>query len=141
MEKQCEEKNAELMTCAGEETVMKWGEKCEEVSSDTATCCPIIPKLIECLDSDCMTISMAMQKMKADAGDADEKKELESTADAREACPDAGIPTADAISATATEGKVISGGGGGAATSDFAAPGQTVSLLAMAAALAASLMA
>merc|ERR1719379_1701707 len=129
------------MTCAGEETLMKWGEKCEDdLSSDTATCCPIVSKLIECLGSDCMTISMAMQKIKADAGDAHEKKELAETAKGREACPDAGIPTDDAISATATEGKV-SAGGAASATTDFATPGQTVSLLAVAATIAASFMA
>jgi hypothetical protein len=142
--KGCQETMEDFMTCAGEDDMKVWSEKkCDEdwATTDTATCCPIAKKLLTCITKDCNTIQMAIQKMKADEGSAEDKKEVEKSAEARKACPDAGIPSEAAVSATASKGKISSGDDTDADSADFAAPGQIVSMLAMAAVIAASLMA
>merc|ERR1711904_2007 len=122
-------------TCAGQDNLKTWGEKCETFAADVdkATCCPLGKKLIECMTPDCMTLQMAFEKMAADKGDAESKKGVKETEAARKDCPDAGIPSASAVSATAKDGKVVkSTGGKSGDAADFAA-GQTVSMLAVAA--------
>jgi hypothetical protein len=96
------------------------------------------------MGSDCYTLGLARQSMIAESGkDEEDKKaakaEMELQNKYRTTCPDAGIPSAAAVSATASEGKVSSGDSGDSV--DFATSGQTVSVLAMVAVIAASLMA
>lgn len=129
--------DAKMLTCVGKDLMDTWEEKkCDH--DVTADCCAAGTKLVECIGADCQTISMAMTKIRADKGDAGAKKEVENMAKARTTCPDAGLPSEKAVSATASEGEVSDGS---TSETDFAAPGQTVSMLAMAAAIAASLMA
>jgi len=137
--KGCEENTEKMMTCAGDDMKL-WDEKdCGGDLTGKEECCPIAKTLLECIGKDCNTISMALVQMKADAGSEEAKKEVEESEKARKACPDAGIPSAATVSATASEGQVTEGPD--AATASFAAPGQTVSMLAMAAVISASLMA
>merc|ERR1719247_2751481 len=121
--KKCDAATTDMMTCVGEDLMKTWDEK--KCDADlTADCCAAGKKLMECMGADCNLISMAMTKMRADKGDEGAKKEVENTAKARTTCPDAGIPSADAVSATARTGEVSD-----SETADFAAPGQTVSML------------
>jgi hypothetical protein len=142
--KKCEKASEDLATCMGDDITAWATEKCDTEASEA--CCPLGKKMISCMGSDCYTISLAMQSMTAEKADAsaEDKKEakdsLEMIDKYRTTCPDAGLPSAAAVSATASEGKVSSGAAAGD-SADFATPGQTVSVLAMAAVMAASLMA
>jgi len=140
--KKCADKEKAMATCMGEDDMKSWAtEKCDAEPKDA--CCPLGKKMISCMGSDCYTIQLAVQSMQAEKEGATEeekkeaKAEMEMTDKYRTKCPDAGIPSAAAVSATASEGKVSTTGD----SADFATPGQTVSVLAMAAVIAASLMA
>jgi hypothetical protein len=139
--KKCEQASNNMATCMGDDMASWATEKCEAEPKEA--CCPIGKKLVSCIGSDCYTLSLAMQSMRAESADAEEKKaakaEMEKMDKYRTICPDAGMPSAAAVSATASEGKVSSGDSGDSV--DFATSGQTVSVLAMVAVIAASLMA
>lgn len=139
--KGCQAKMDSMMTCAGDATMAVFGTKCQGdgMSTNAAECCPIVKTLLkDCIGTDCNTITMAVDKMKADAGNADGKESVANSEKTRKACPDAGIPSEAAVAATASGGTVSDGSG---TSADFAATGQTVSMLAMAAVIAGWLMA
>jgi len=169
--KKCADKEKAMATCMGEDDMKSWAtEKCDAepkdaccplgkkmiscMGSDCYTiqlavqsmqaekegatsgfCCHVIHHLVLCSSIQCEF------KNEKEGATEEEKKEakaeMEMTDKYRTKCPDAGIPSAAAVSATASEGKVSTTGD----SADFATPGQTVSVLAMAAVIAASLMA
>merc|ERR1719387_2015156 len=118
LDKGCDKKEKDMMTCVGAEDMTTWTTKgCDDgatIKMEADTCCPIGKKLVDCMTTECLTISMALDKMSEKGEDQDMKH-------SRDACPDAGIPSEAAV--------------------DSAAPGQTVGMLAMTAALAAYLIA
>merc|ERR1719198_373030 len=120
-----------MMTCVGQEDLMKWGTSgCDaDPSANAETCCPIGNKFVDCLDSDCMTINFAMGKVKGHRG--------QGMAAAEKACPDAGFPSQAAVDATANAGTLSEGE---AMSTSLAGPSQAVPMLALAAAIAFSLM-
>jgi hypothetical protein len=141
--KKCAQASNNMATCMGDDMASWATEKCGTEAKEA--CCPLGKKLISCMGSDCYTLGLARQSMIAESGkDEEDKKaakaEMELQNKYRTTCPDAGIPSAAAVSATASEGKVSSGDSGDSAA-DFATSGQTVSVLAMVAVIAASLMA
>jgi len=67
--KGCEESMQNILTCAGEEVMTTWSTTCDDkVADDATTCCPILSKLVECVGSDCLAITMAMDKLRAESG-------------------------------------------------------------------------
>jgi len=140
--KKCKEVENDFDTCMGDDDLKSWEtQKCPTEVKEA--CCPLGKKYISCLGAECYKINLALQAIEAESTDpekpAEEKEQakagLEITNKYRTTCPDAGIPSAAEVSAAG------SGGSGDADSADFATPGQTVSVLAMAAVITASLMA
>lgn len=138
-EKGCEEKFEGVGTCVGMEDMATWDsmgcDKADGITEQAEKCCPIGKKQIDCIGADCMVLTMAMDKVKG-----------ESTATmeaSRKACPDAGIPSDAQVDSTASSGSLAPppAESDQGSPADFAAPGQTFSMLAMAAATAACMIA
>lgn len=136
--KGCEEKSNNMATCAGAEDMGTWTTtKCDTadgIKANADTCCPIGKKLVDCMTVDCITLAEAMEKLD------DNHSDDGSMAASREACPDAGLPSAAAIDAAASSGTLDAPAASGE-SADFAAPGQSVSMLAMGLVMVASLIA
>merc|ERR1719161_2761245 len=110
---------------------MTWGSTCkDDVAGVEETCCPLGKKMIGCMGADCMKLSMAMEKV--------EGKSLEDYEKMGKSCPDAGMPATADVEAEVEAAKTVGAPESATpATTDFAAPGQVMSALAMVAAVVA----
>jgi|ERR1719321_494024 len=140
LDKDCQEKAEKSGDCLGAEWATSWGAaKCGEekgyiTPDEAADCCPLGAKMVECMTPICYSIQMAQLKVSDEDGAEDSLEEMKKS---RENCPDAGLPSdaeVDAAVASADPAQTP-------AAASFAARGQTVSMLALAAAMAAWMMA
>eukprot|EP00746_Dinoflagellata_sp_MGD_P161954 gnl/MRDRNA2_/MRDRNA2_89308_c1_seq1.p1 gnl/MRDRNA2_/MRDRNA2_89308_c1~~gnl/MRDRNA2_/MRDRNA2_89308_c1_seq1.p1 ORF type:complete len:356 (-),score=88.03 gnl/MRDRNA2_/MRDRNA2_89308_c1_seq1:287-1204(-) len=86
----CGEKMEKMATCGGE-ALSNW-ETAECGDDITEVCCPWGETIVECMDKQCVKLQIAAQKVAADAGDEDSKKDMESTFKTAKTCTSLGLP-------------------------------------------------
>jgi hypothetical protein len=140
LDKKCDDKQEKMVECAGDDTMEAWAKHdcSDKIDDNAAECCPLGKELVTCIGQECMQLSMAVDMRKAEKGDKYAVESIQSSKKSRDACPDAGIPSPQAVAATASSGTTS---GTSSGSTDFAARGQTVSILALAAMMSVSMMA
>jgi len=136
----CEEKGAKMADCSGMETMTTFGGECSQAAKELKlaakkdTCCPALAKVQGCYTKTCIDLGFASTKVRADMGDADAKKDIESNYQWGTVCTDSGLATSDADVQATIDG---TSSDSTAATADFATPAQAMPVLTMAMAMVA----
>jgi hypothetical protein len=135
----CTKKGEDLMKCVGTEKMTTWSGTCMtaansgDMSAEKDECCPVMSDIESCYTAECLDLMLARQKMMADGGDSNSRKEMQNNIAIGKACGGS-MPTSEADYDTKVDAAT---GGGSTGASTDSAPEHALPILAFVASMVA----